>query len=469
MTSRRIGLVCPYSLAVPGGVQNHVLGLAGHLTARGHHVEVFAPGSVEPARLAAFGLRGDQLTDAGRTVGIPYNGSVAPVNFGPLSLLRVHRWLRRGRFDLVHVHEPLTPSVAGWALVAARVPVVATFHTATPRSRTMGVAGALLRRTVDRIDAGIAVSATARQVVVQHLGRDARILPNGFRRADFGPRPAARRPGGPRIAFLGRLDEPRKGLEVLLGALPRLRTAHPGLEVVVAGQGHRPLPAWVQAPGRIDDPARAELLGSVDLFVAPHVARESFGIVLVEAMASGAAVVASDLPPFVDLLSGPERLGYQFAAGDADALAEAVLLALDEDRSELVRRARHATRRYDWTRVGAEVEAVYQDVLTGPRSPGPWTGIDPATVAEARWRLRLAARRGVGAPQAAALRLAARALLDQAAGAVDAEQPDRTPAADAADASAGDGRGSAPTPGRGRRAVRGHRSRRVSTAAGRTR
>ena len=148
---------------------------------------------------------------------VPYNGSVARVNFGPLSVARVRRWLRNGRFDLIHIHEPITPSISLLALLAAERPVVATFHTATPRSRSMRLASGVLRAAIEKIDAGVAVSESARNVVVQHLGRDAVVIPNGIRFDEFARRPIA---GSPRpsersrLVFIGRLDEPRKGLEV---------------------------------------------------------------------------------------------------------------------------------------------------------------------------------------------------------------------------------------------------------------
>src|SRR6478752_10477562 len=216
----RIGLVCPYSLQVPGGVQSHVLGLARYLSEQGHLAEVLAPG--ELAGLAAETLDPDRFTTAGATVPVRYNGSVARVNFGPLSAARVRRWLSSRELDVVHIHEPITPSIALLALWAAERPVVATFHTATPRSRTMQLAGGVLRGAIEKIEAGIAVSESARHVVVEHLGRDAVVIPNGFWFDDFsGPTRADRAiRERPRLVFLGRGDEPRKGLDVLLAAVP---------------------------------------------------------------------------------------------------------------------------------------------------------------------------------------------------------------------------------------------------------
>jgi len=361
----RIGMVCPYSFDVPGGVQNHVLGLARYLRQSGHRPSVLAPGELDPA---AGRLEVEDFASVGAAVPLRYNGSVARVNFGPLSAARVRRWLRKGNFDLLHIHEPITPSISLLALWAAEQPVVATFHAATPRSRSMQLAGGVLRAAIEKIDAGIAVSESARNVVVQHLGRDAVVIPNGIDVDAFAPRTAElpRPSDHPKLIFLGRLDEPRKGLDVLLEAVPLIKNAHPDLEVIVAGQGSRLLPTWCRNLGTITEQTKIALLSSANVFVAPNLARESFGIVLLEAMASGVPVVASELPSFVDLL-GPshdkEQLGDVFTAGDHRALASAVLRVLNQPSPLRAARAQQAARRYDWSSVGASVLAVYRAAL----------------------------------------------------------------------------------------------------------
>lgn len=378
--SLRVGIVCPYSFDVPGGVQNHVLGLARYLRQAGHRPYVLAPGQLGPA---TDELDVEGFASVGAAMPVRYNGSVARVNFGPLSAARVTRWLRKGKFDLLHIHEPITPSISLLALWAAEQPVVATFHAATPRSRSMQLAGGVLRGAIEKIDAGIAVSESARNVVVQHLGRDAVVIPNGIQFNDFARRqdlcaelvdigrPADS--GRTRLIFLGRLDEPRKGLDVLLAAVPLIMKARPHLELIVAGQGSRSLPEWCCSLGMISVETKIALLRSADIFVAPHLARESFGIVLLEAMASGAPIVASELPSFLDVLGSPrdeQRLGEVFAAGNAGALAAAVLQVLDRPDPLRVARAQQAARRYDWSVVGATVLAVYRAALSA--APARW-------------------------------------------------------------------------------------------------
>jgi phosphatidylinositol alpha-mannosyltransferase len=375
--SLRIGIVCPYSFDVPGGVQNHVLGLAHYLRRVGHRACVLAPG--RPGS-ASEGLAVEDFASVGAAVPVRYNGSVARVSFGPLSAARVHLWLRRGKFDVLHIHEPITPSISLLALWAAEQPVVATFHAATPRSRSMQLAGGVLRGAIEKIDASIAVSESARSVVVQHLGRDAVVIPNGIQFDDFArrwdtraehvqARPSTGGAGRTRLIFLGRLDEPRKGLDVLLAAAPLIMKTRPDLEVIVAGQGTRALPEWCSSLGMISVEAKIALLRSSDVFVAPHLARESFGIVLLEAMASGIPIVASELPSFLDVLGPPQdegRLGEVFTAGDPGALARAVLQVLDRPNPLRIARAQHAARRYDWSSVGETVVAVYRAALPAP-------------------------------------------------------------------------------------------------------
>jgi phosphatidylinositol alpha-mannosyltransferase len=373
----RIGVVCPYSLGTPGGVQNHVRDLAEALLARGHEVSVLAP--VDDSVTAATHDEGEHgraavppyVVSAGHAVGVPYNGSVARVTFGPRTAARVRTWLAEGDFDVVHIHEPTTPSTSIIALWSGDGPFVATFHTWQVRSRAMSAAAGLLRPALEKIDARIAVSENARSMMVQHIGGEAVVIPNGLYTAHFNgqARPEWQGTDGT-ISFLGRMDEPRKGLGVLLAAVPRLVSERPGLRVLVAGAGQaeearRSLPSFcrdnVVFLGAIDDVARADMLAGSDVYVAPHLGGESFGIVLLEAMAAGAPVLASDLASFRQVLD-EGRLGELFEPGNADALAMRALRLLGsaDERTNLRGAGQNAVQRYDWDVLTGEILSVYE-------------------------------------------------------------------------------------------------------------
>lgn len=368
----RIGMVCPYSFDVPGGVQYHVRDLAEHFLGQGHHVEVLAPSDEDGGMPRWF-------TSCGRAVPVPYNGSVARVTFGPVTSARVTRWLEAGDFDILHIHEPVTPSASVLALWAATMPVVATFHTSTVRSRAMHAAHPLLRPSMEKIRARIAVSEEARRTAIVHLKGDAYVIPNGVNVSTFAGAPRQERFSGtdlaPTLAFLGRIDEPRKGLHVLLSALPVVLERHPGLRVLVAGPGELDSPEKdlaagfrdrVELLGMVSDADKASLLASADVYVAPHTGGESFGIVLVEAMAAGAPVVASDLAAFTAVLGDPPA-GAIFPTGDSDALAGALitLLAQPAERQRLAAAGRIRAGQFDWSVVAERVMAVYETVLEG--------------------------------------------------------------------------------------------------------
>ncbi len=368
----RIGMVCPYSFDVPGGVQFHVRDLAEVFIAQGHDVSVLAPAD-EDADVPPY------LVSCGKAVPVRYNGSVARLTFGPVTSARVTRWLENGRFDVVHLHEPVTPSVSLMALWAAEEPVVATFHTSTVRSRAMHAANPLLRPSLEKIRARISVSEDAAATVRRHLGGDTYIIPNGVHVDRFAQAPTRDDWVGtaerPTLAFLGRVDEPRKGLGVLLRALPSVLDARPGTRLLVAGPGdptdllRRADPRAVAATevlGAVSDPDKQSLLRSVDAYVAPHLGGESFGIVLVEAMAACAPVVASDLPAFVRVLDDG-RTGVLHEAGSPVSLAAALVdLLADDARREALRRAgSERARIFDWRPVSRQVMAVYETVLAG--------------------------------------------------------------------------------------------------------
>jgi phosphatidyl-myo-inositol alpha-mannosyltransferase len=371
----KVGLVCPYTWDTPGGVKAHVHDLAHALQALGHEVQVLAPVD-DPDD---DGLP-DWVTSAGRAVPIPYNGSVARLVFGPLSLARTRRWLREGRFDVLHVHEPMVPSLAMLACFAASGPIVATFHYAAERSRALQVFGNAMQPALEKITGRIAVSPAARRVVVEHLGGDAVLVPNGVDVARFrGADPLPGRPQAPTVVFLGRIDEPRKGLAVLLEALPALVQLVPTVRLLVAGPGDaemltaavpRSLRDRVVMLGEVSEADKPGVYASGDVYCAPNTHGESFGIVLTEAMATGTPVVASRLPAFRRVLEDGAA-GVLFPVGDAVALAQALAALLQDAprRAALSAAAARAVTAYDWSTVTARVVEVYETSVAAAPVP----------------------------------------------------------------------------------------------------
>jgi len=362
----RIGMVCPYSFDVPGGVQAHVLQLAEVMRAHGHQVSVLAPSSPH-VRLP------DYVVSGGKAVPIPYNGSVARLRFGPATHRLVKRWIADGGFDVLHLHEPNAPSLSLLALMIAEGPIVATFHTSTTKSLALGVFQGLLRPWNEKIVGRIAVSDLARRWQIEALGSDAVEIPNGVDVASFAS--AAPLPGYPRrgrtVLFIGRFDEPRKGMDVLLGALPDVVDRFPDVEILVVGRGDEDelrgragdLGGHLRFLGQVGDAEKASALRSADVYCAPNTGGESFGIVLVEAMAAGTPVVASDLDAFRRVLEDG-RAGRLVPVEDCAALAAAIIAVCADARlrSRYVKAAAAAVRRYDWSVVAEEIMRVYETV-----------------------------------------------------------------------------------------------------------
>ena len=361
----RIGIVCPYSFDEPGGVQAHILDLARALINQGHVVRVLGPSS-EGTELPDFVVRG------GRSFPIPYNGSVARLSFGPRMLQIVRRFIREGDFDILHIHEPNSPSFSMAALVLAEGPIVATYHASSSGSKILHAALPLLKPHLEKIRAGIAVSEMARRWQVEQMGGDPVLIPNGVDTSVFAD---ARQPGGDpvEIVFLGRLDESRKGLDILLRALARLDR---DIRCTVIGGGTKRNIPGINFVGRVSDREKADILGRADIYVAPNTGGESFGIVLVEAMAAGCAVVASDLEGF-SLVTDSESstpAGLLFKTGSDRDLADKLQTLIDAPATRHalidagVRRARH----YDWSTVAARIMAVYETVAVGDRVGLRW-------------------------------------------------------------------------------------------------
>ena len=319
----RIGLVCPYSLTIPGGVQGQVLGLARTLRGMGHEVRVLAPCDGPPPDAG--------VTPLGRSVPLAANGSVAPIAPDPSCALRTIRALRDEDFDVVHLHEPMVPGPCLTTLLFSSAPMVGTFHAAGVSAAYRWL-GPVLGRVAGRLDGRAVVSADARDLAARHLGGDYELLFNGIdvpRFAKATPWPTT----GRTIFFVGR-HEPRKGLDVLLEAMARLPA---DTRLWVAGDG--PETARLQAAtadddriewlGRIGDEELAARVRGADVFCAPSLHGESFGVVLLEGMAARVPIVASDLPGYRNVARAGED-ALLVPPGDVEALADALRTVLTD-------------------------------------------------------------------------------------------------------------------------------------------
>ena len=351
----RIGLVCPYSLTIPGGVQGQVLGLARALRTLSHEVRVLGPCDGPPPDAG--------VTPLGRSVPTAANGSVAPLAPDPSAQLRTIRALRDEDFEVVHLHEPIAPGPTMTTLLFASAPMVGTFH-AAGESAAYKYMGWALRHLAGRLSHRCAVSPDAAQLARVALGGEYELLLNGIEVERFAHGPV-HPTEGPTIFFLGR-HEPRKGLQVLLAALADLPD---DVRVWVGGDGpqsaelrqryaHEPRIEWL---GRIDDEERAARMRGCTVYCSPSVRGESFGMVLLEAMASGAALVASDLPGHrnvatdgVDALLAP--------VGDPVALAKALRRVLDDEalRAELVAGGRDRSDALSMTHLAQRYSDIYE-------------------------------------------------------------------------------------------------------------
>jgi phosphatidylinositol alpha-mannosyltransferase len=365
----RVGIVCPYDWTVAGGVKNHVQNLAQELRAIGHEVDVLAPAR-RPVAEASFRSLGGSFP-------IPYNGSVARVALGPRHTQVVRHALLDGGYDLVHVHEPLSPSVGIIALIQASVPVVGTFHANLDHSLALRLGSPILRRGFDKLAVRIAVSESARRTWQRYFGKPMLIIPNGAPSEFFDKREPvpAFTDGRPTVLFVGRLES-RKGLLYLVRAFLRLKPAYPALRLVVVGRDDRNARdrAMAMVPprlrpdllfvGSVPQEDLASYYASADVFCAPSTGGESFGIVLVEAMASGVPVVCSDIGGYRALVhDGTE--GLLVPPRDPAALATAIGMLLDNParRAAMGEAGKVSAAQYAWPLVAREIEAVYREVL----------------------------------------------------------------------------------------------------------
>jgi len=385
MHEMRIALVSPYSWTYPGGVTRHIEALAERFIEDGHHVRVLAPFD-PPGRRSAVLHRGarpqplkapDYLVPLGRTVGFKANGAVSNLSITPYAVQVMHRELRTGRYDVVHIHEPIAPTLSWIATDATRLPLVGTFHVYSDNKLTNGIASAIgARRVFNRLHVRIAVSEAAAWTAKRFFGGHYRIIPNGVHVDPDRVQQAMRAPGEElRIVFVGQAVE-RKGLPLLLRAFEALRE-HIPCELTVIGPTDEELSPMlldsrgVRALGKVDDDEKRHELGRADLLCAPSLGGESFGMVLTEAFAAGTPVVASNIAGYRDVVTGGVD-GVLVPRGDAQALAERLrdLHEAPDQLLEMSRAAAAKAERFAWAHVAAEVLEAYEDAIETPAAEG---------------------------------------------------------------------------------------------------
>jgi phosphatidylinositol alpha-mannosyltransferase len=376
----RIALLSPYSWTYPGGVTRHIDALARELLAAGHEARILAPYDPDDERAARMhrGARPqaapipEGFVSLGRTVGIPANGAVSNLALSPGAVWRMRNELRGGGYDIVHLHEPVAPTVCWDALMSlGDQPLVGTFHTYSENVLTNGIAAIGLggRRRMNRLHARIAVSEAAAWTARRFYGGRYRIVPNGVEVPAAEPPEGAFGDGGPlRILFIGQAVE-RKGLPILLRAFEALREHVPATLTIVGASSeevaHMMLDdRGVRALGKVSEERKVAELAGADVVCAPSLHGESFGMVLTEAFAAGAPVVASDIPGYRDVLRDGVD-GVLVAPGDPVALAHELRgMALDPlRRARMARAARERAERFAWPHVAREVLDTYEHAL----------------------------------------------------------------------------------------------------------
>jgi phosphatidylinositol alpha-mannosyltransferase len=359
-------MVCPYAWDQFGGVQSHIAALSRALAERGHEVMVVAPHS---HKKRSNGTGKVEVKLVGRAVGVPANGSVAPLAFGPGAAIGVRRVLSAFGPDVLHLHEPLIPSLSLLALANSKSPSVGTFHAATDASLGYWAAKPVLSRAVRRLAVRTAVSDSARRLASRYFPGEYVLTPNGIDVSKFATAEPVEVAAGNTVLFLGRIER-RKGLGVLIQAMTRL----PDLRVtlVVAGTGPQERSCrkladqlgvstrWI---GGVDENDLARVYKSARVYCAPGLGGESFGIVLIEAMAAGTPLVCSDLHGFRAVAAGAAEL---VPPGDAGRLADALRRVLTDEQlaSEMSKSGARLARMYDWRRLVAGVEAVYERAVS---------------------------------------------------------------------------------------------------------
>lgn len=366
----KIALVSAYDFGIPSGVNTHISQLASALQERGHSTTIFAPGTSAPS------CNGEEIHLTGRSFPVPSGGSVARVGLSPRSGRWVREHLENGDFDIVHLHEPLVPLLPLQFLRYSPVPTIGTFHAARENnSRLYDVSHHVLRRYERLLDGRVAVSKAAGRLVSKYFPGNYKVIPNGIDLNRF----TSERPPVPElldlqpyVLFVGRFEK-RKGAEVLLQAFRQLKKRLPALNLVIVGGGSgrervESLASEmgvtdVHFSGYVSNEMLPRYYRHAAVFCAPNTGNESFGIILLEAMASGTPVVASAIQGFVDVVQHDVD-ALLVPSGDPDALANAIewVVTDDDTRVRVTERGAQTARRYSWDVISDELTAYYHEV-----------------------------------------------------------------------------------------------------------
>lgn len=379
----KIALVSPYSFLHPGGVPEHLIHLQTEFNRLGHDTTIIAP------RASGGGIRRRPgFIELGRAISIPAGGSRARLTFDISLYGRVKALMRHEQFDVVHLHEPLMPILPYMVLLNSPATNVATFHAYRSINHWYTVFKPYMSFVLKRLDARIVVSEPARQFVSQYFEGHYDIVPNGIDIEHYGPNVEPfewANDGNPRILFVGRFNESRKGLKYLLRALPHVQQRFPKTRLIVVGSGDpnrllgemgRHEVSGVEFVGFVSHHDKARYLASCDVICFPSTRNESFGLVLTEAMASGKPIVATNIPGYASVVTHG-REGLLVPPRDDVELADALIRLLDDptERSRLGEQGRRTAVQYAWSSVASRLLDIYQ----GARSAGE----------NARWRQRL--------------------------------------------------------------------------------
>lgn len=379
----RIAQISPYDLSYHGGVVAHMASLSQDLANRGHEVVVFAPRSRPQTAPDVAGL---EVVPLGGSVPFNAGGSVSRISMSLKAARQMRRYLKSERFDVVHIHEPLMPFLGTTASVYSPWPTVGTFHAYSEKIHPGYLSFKPLFSTVaDKLDGRIAVSEAAKAYANRYFPYPYEIIPNGInvpRFEDPRPKPSEFRDDAINLVFVGRVGEKRKGLRFLLGAYSTLRWRYPNLRLIVVGAGVPDRESWRMMGERgIDDvifagPVTDEELPAyyqhADIFCAPNTGQESFGLVLVEAMASGAPIVASRILGFQGVADN-EQDALLVNVGDEYAIAKAIQRIIEEPglKERLIRNGHQKVQRFGWASVAGDVIEFYNEVIAKARYPFP--------------------------------------------------------------------------------------------------